>query len=94
VSIHDVHVDNTPSTLARRAHLLTQPGKVSRKNRRRQFDQRGPLEPELSVRMPLAKILTRGAHVARTRPERSRSACPELVEGSPARERSQQDEKL
>jgi hypothetical protein len=39
MAIHDVHVDDTSAALACGAHLLAQPGKISRKNRRCQFDQ-------------------------------------------------------
>src|SRR5258707_10134818 len=38
MSIHDVHVDDRSPALARRAHLLAQPRKISRKNRRCQFN--------------------------------------------------------
>ncbi len=53
MSIHDIHVDNTSSTFARGAHLLAQTGKISRKYRRRQFDQTLAL-----VRNSLVEILT------------------------------------
>ena len=39
VPIHNIHMDDTSSAFARGAHLLAQPGKISRKNRRCQFDQ-------------------------------------------------------
>ena len=39
MAVHDVDMDDTPATLARSAYLLAQAGKISRKNRRCQFDQ-------------------------------------------------------
>jgi hypothetical protein len=43
-------VDDTSATFTRGAHLLTETGKVSRKNRRCQLDQRGLVEPDLLER--------------------------------------------
>jgi hypothetical protein len=44
VSIHDVHMNDTTAAFACGAHLLTKAGKISRKNRRCQFDQALSLE--------------------------------------------------
>jgi len=39
VSIHDVHMNDTTAAFACGVYLLTKAGKISRKNRRCQFDQ-------------------------------------------------------
>jgi len=39
VPIHDIHVDDTGAAFARGAHLFAKAGKISRKNRRCEFDQ-------------------------------------------------------
>src|SRR5579864_232546 len=53
VTIHDVDVDDAAASFARGSHLLAQTGKVSRKNRRCEFDQTWAL-----VRKLLVEILT------------------------------------
>src|SRR5579864_8106800 len=40
VPIHDIDMNDAGSALARGDHLLAQPRKISRKNRRSQFDQK------------------------------------------------------
>src|SRR5579864_8940851 len=58
--VHDVYMDDTAAAFRRGAHLLTEAGKIRRKNRRCQLDQNlVSLEPGALVRMPLAEILTR-----------------------------------
>jgi hypothetical protein len=43
--VHNVHMDDARATFPRGAHLLTQTGKVCRKNRRCQLNQSSFLEP-------------------------------------------------
>src|SRR6202021_2850425 len=63
VPVHNIDVDDTPPTLARGAYLLTETGKISRKNRRRQLDQRCLAETGLlnlkSLKEAALEILTR-----------------------------------